>query len=218
MEKFNFLKFAKISCFVFGLSSLAFTSCKTAESEDGGKDPLNELEFPVLSVGDFSVTYPVGHTFGAWDWMDRTIHVGDYKNGVDYKFHTYMTMDTLSKNVRISYYSQFEPSTAKPSDVSDIANIFKNDVYSEDAGHEFISDETVSLGGNDARKLTAKQLWTIDPQTLDTVYGDIYKERYVFFDNDSRKIYSVEMEMPESLKASRHSELYGIVSSVKIKK
>jgi len=213
MEKFNFLKLAKISCLVFGLSSIALTSCKEDPEPDG---PLpDNFEVPVLTVGDFSVTYPENHTFGAWDYPERVVPV----SGQKYKFKTFLTMDTLSKNVRITYMSLSEPTTAKATDVDVIAKVFKDDVYCDDFGHELLSEETALLAGHDTKKLTARQFAYLNDD-LDLVKLDfeIYKERYIFFDEGTSRVYSVEMEMPDSLKAKRRSELYGIISSLRINK
>lgn len=210
MEKFNFLKLAKFSCLIFGLSSFILSSCTKDENSEPYDDDLN---VPVLTVGDFSVTYPENNSFKAWDQGEKSLKIA----GQSYTFSVYLTMDTLSNDVRIYYYTQIDPSTAKASDADAFAEIFKSAVYCEDAGHELTSFEKVSLGGHDAVKLTAKQFWCKD-QNGKKVECEIYKERYVFFDEGTQKLYSVEIEMPCSLTAKRQSELYGIVSSLRIKK
>ena len=217
MEKFSFLKFVKISFFAFGLSSLIFTSCNSDEEiKDKPEIPKNEFPVDVLNLDGINVNYPKNHTFGVWNEGSKIIPV----NGTDYKFDLTMTMDKSSKNVRIHYYLLSEPSTAKSSDVDAIADRFKNDVYSEDTGHELLSDETVPFAGYDSRKLTVNQVAYLDKTTYELVPLDtvIYKERYVFFDSDVKKVYTVSIEIPEPLKDSRRTELYDIISSIKVNK
>lgn len=213
MEKFSFLKFVKISFFALGLSSLIFTSCNSDEEiKDKPEIPKNEIPVDVLNLDGINVNYPKNHTFGVWNQGTRKI-----KN---LKFDYFLTMDTLSKNVRIHYFLLSDPSTANQSDVDVIADVFKNDQYSEDTGHELLSDETVSFAGYDSRKLTVNQVAYLDTATYKLVKLDttIYKERYVFYDNDTKKLFTVSIEIPETLKDSRRAELYDIISSIKVNK
>lgn len=218
MEKFRFLKFVKISFLVLGLSSFIFTSCKSDDDDPKNQNNFTDIDVDgqMLDLDGIHVVYPEDHTFGVWNQGKVPVPVG----GKDYKFDYFVTMDTLSKNVRIHYYLLSEPSTANPADVDVIADLFKNSSYTADAGHELLSDETVSFAGHDSRKLTANQFAYLDKATYKLVNLDttIYKERYVFYDNDSKKVYTVSIEMPEPLKASRRTELYDIISSIKVNK
>lgn len=214
MEKFSFLKFVKISFLVLGLYSLVFTSCKSDDDDPKNQNNFTDIDVPgqVLNLDGIHIVYPENHTFGVWNQGTKEI-----KN---LKFDYFLTMDTLSKNVRIHYFLLSDPSTANQSDVDVIADVFKNDQYSEDTGHELLSDETVSFAGYNSRKLTVNQVAYLDKTTYKLVKLDttIYKERYVFYDNDTKKLFTVSMEMPEPLKDSRRAELYGIISSIKVNK
>lgn len=218
MEKFSFMKFVKISFLTLGLSSLVFTSCKSDDDDPKNQNNFTDIDVPgqMLDLDGIHVVYPENHTFGVWNQGTINIPVG----GKDYTFDYFLTMDTLSKNVRIHYYLLSNPSTANPTDVDVIADLFKNSSYAPDAGHELLSDETVSFAGYDSRKLTANQFAYLDKDTYKLVNLDttIYKERYVFYDNDTKKVFTVLMEIPEPLKASRRTELYGIISSIKVNK
>lgn len=209
MEKFNFLRFAKISCLVLGLSSLALSSC--SDDTDDPSDP-SLPKFPVMEKNGFHVVYPEKNPFLGKDWNEVSIKVGDHTD----KFQTYFTWDSTSNNVRITYYSLVEPATVEASDVDALTKIFKNDVYCEDNGYNLISEETVSFAGCDANKLTAMQVWYFD-NDYNKIDCQIYKERYTFYNITNKKVYSVVMEMPESLRSSRYTELNGILSGVKIK-
>lgn len=218
MEKFSFMKFVKISFLALGLSSLVFTSCKSDDPDPKNQNNFTDIDVPgqMLDLEGIHVVYPEKHTFGVWNQGTINIPVG----GKDYTFDYFLTMDTLSKNVRIHYYLLSDPSTANQSDVDVIADVFKNDQYSEDTGHELLSDETVSFAGYDSRKLTVNQVAYLDKTTYKLVKLEttIYKERYVFYDNDTKKLFTVSMEMPEPLKDSRRAELYDIISSIKVNK
>lgn len=218
MEKFNFLKLAKITILILGLFSLIFTSCRSEDdvipTTPGGDLP----NVPVLQVGDFYVPYPEKHTFKGDDLNDVLIPVGDYKTGHTDKFKAYMTWDSLSSQVRILYYSLIEPSTVDASDVDGLAKTFVDDWYCEDNGFEQPTEETVLFAGFNAKKITSMQVWVRDPQTNEKIEGRFYHERYIFFDNASKKVYSVLIQMPESLVASRRPELYNILSGLKVNK
>lgn len=208
MEKFNFLRFAKISCLVLGLSSLALSSC--SDDTDDPTDP-GLPQFPVMEKNGFHVVYPEKNPFLGTDWNDVSMPAGDHTD----KFQTYLTWDSTSTNVRITYYTLIDPATVEASDVAVLAKSFKDNIYCEDNGYNLISEETVSFAGCDANKLTAMQVWYyLEGNKVDC---QIYKERYTFYDNSTKKVYSVLMEMPESLKGSRYTELNGILSGVKIK-
>lgn len=207
MEKFNFLRFAKISCVVLGLSSLTFVSCSSEDPDDDGEEgrfsPDVELPGEVITGEEFTVVYPEGHTFGVWNTDTFRIPAGDHND----EFKTLFTMDKKSNQVRITYYTQIKPKTVTSSDVDAIYKVFKNDAYSEDAGFELMEDKTVKFAGCDgAKKLVAME-----------VEHQIYTERYIFYSKERKKVYSVVMQLPDTLRDSRYEELNGIVSSMKIK-
>ncbi len=212
MEKFNFLRLAKISCLVLGLSSLALTSCSSDDPDDPS-NPGDLPRFPVMDKNGFHVVYPEKNPFLGKDWNEVSIKVGDHTD----KFQTYFTWDSTSTNVRITYYSLVEPATVEASDVDALTKTFKNDVYCDDNGYQLLSDEKVSFAGCDANKLTAMQVWYYDNE-YNQIDCKIYKERYTFYDNGTKKVYSVVMEMPDDQKSKRYSELKNILSSVKINK
>lgn len=201
MEKFSFLKFVKISFLALGLSSLVFTSCKS-EDPDPKTSPEVELPGEALSGEEFSVIYPEGHTFGVWNTDSVSIRVGDH---VDV-FKTLFTMDKKSEHVRIIYYTLVNPATVTSADVESLNNTFKNDFYCEDNGFELMENEAVSFAECDARKLVAME-----------VEHQIYTERYIFFSEKNKKVYSVVMQLPDTLRDSRYNELKGILASMKIK-
>ncbi|MBE6328014.1 MAG: hypothetical protein E7077_13340 [Bacteroidales bacterium] len=218
MEKFSFLKLAKISFLILGLFSLTFTSCRS-DDDDPKTSPFDGLPgVPVLEVGDFYVPYPENHSFRSYNLNDVTILVGDYKTGHNDKFKCYLTMDTLSESVRILYYSLIDPTTVDASDVDGLAKTFVNDWYSDDNGYEQTTEETVLFAGFNAKKITSMQVWVKDPSTNEKIEGRFYHERYIFFDSGSKKVYSVVMQMPESLMERRRPELYNILSGLKVNK
>ena len=98
MEKFSFLKFVKISFLVLGLSSLVFTSCKSDDDDPKDQNNFTDIDVPgqVLNLDGIHIVYPENHTFGVWNQGTKEI-----KN---LKFDYFLTMDTLSKNVRIHYF------------------------------------------------------------------------------------------------------------------
>ncbi len=189
---------------------MVFTSCKEDDVEVvGGGNGIGGGDLPdvpVLSVGEFSVAYPENHTFRGYDIVDEKILIGDYKTGHIDSFMTYMTMDSVEKNVRIIYCALLSPETVEASDVDAIAKVMVNDVYSTDAGYELIANEVVPFAGYSAARIAALHK-----------EAQIFKERYVFYDEKKKKVYSVRLEMPESLRASRYKELTGIIKSLKIK-
>ena len=218
MEKINFLKLAKISFLILSLSSLIFTSCRS-EDEEIPTSPGQDLPgVPVLQVGAFYVPYPENHTFKGSDQNDISVRVGDYRTGHTDKFKYYMTYDSLSSQVRVHYYSLIDPSTVDASDVDGLTKTFVEDQYSEDNGFEQTTEETVLFAGFNAKKITSMQVWARDPQTNEKIEGRFYHERYIFFDSSSKKVYSVLIQMPESLVASRRPELYNILSGLKVNK
>lgn len=221
MEKFNFWKIAKASMLAFVVSSFALSSCSKNDDDDPkNQNNFTDIEVPgqVLSLNDIRAVYPDDHNFGVWKWNDVVISVGDRKNSHDDKFSIYVTMDTLSTNVRILYYFLIDPSTVESSDVDGLAKTFKEDVYSADNGYDFMSEETVSFAGSNAKKLSAMQVWYWSEDRTKKIDCRIYKERYIFYDNDSKKVYSVQMEIPDDLRSSRYDELKGILSSIKVNK
>lgn len=202
MEKFSFLKFVKISFLTLGLSSLVFTSCKSDDDSDPKTSPEIDLPGEELTGEEFRVIYPKGHTFGVWNTDSISINVGDH---VDI-FKTLFTMDKKSEHVRIIYYTLVDPATVTSADVESLNNTFKNDYYCEDNGFELMENETVRFAECDAKKLVAME-----------VEHQIYTERYIFFSEKNKKVYSVVMQLPDTLRNSRYDELKGILSSMKIK-
>ena len=69
-----------------------------------------------------------------------------------------------------------------------------------------MENEAVSFAECDARKLVAME-----------VEHQIYTERYIFFSEKNKKVYSVVMQLPDTLRDSRYDELKGILASMKIK-
>lgn len=200
MEKINFLKIAKISCLALGLSSLVFTSCSKDDPEVFNGNP-GGIEVPgeVLNIGDFKVTYPENHTFGVWIYDDMEVY--------DYTFSHLFTMDKKSNNVRLMYFSLKSPETVEASSVDFLTQKLIDDYYCDDNGYEYLSTEAVALGGMNGQKISAME-----------VEHQIYAERYTIYNTDNKKVYSIVLQVPDTLRDSRYKELHDIVSSIKFVK
>lgn len=209
MEKFNFFKIAKISCFVLGLFSLLFTSCKEEPENEKAPDDWNEKPVKQILADGFTAEYPIDFPLKAYPSKTpfRITSLGDDMH-VD-SFYTFITYDSTSVRpdsvyeVTIQYFKMTSPSSVEASEVDNIINVFKEYFYPEEIA-KIEADEATTFAGYSAHKLCV-------------ISNKRYLEHYVFYVPNQKKVYIALIAIPESQVANRRDELFKIASTFKLK-